>query len=116
MTVGTVVEHPFAAPVCNALSVHTEIPVLLPVGMALTANEICFVESKLLIAKCTQEITLLGLMTNQAPHPTGSVIYLVWFWVQRHQLAQVLQLGRLGLMALGAGKKRKGQFLLTGND
>jgi hypothetical protein len=67
VAVGAVVAYRFTLPAVDALAVRPEIPILLAVGVTLTANAPGFVEPDLAVTLGIQVITILVVVAGQAP-------------------------------------------------
>lgn len=74
VAVGTGEDDPFLLPAAYPLSVATEIPVLLTIGMAGTANEIRLFEIDFFVTRRAQDIHVFGVVTGKAPEPVAAVI------------------------------------------
>jgi hypothetical protein len=76
VAVGTGEDDPFLLPAAYPLSVATEIPVLLTIGMAGAANEVRLIEINFLVTRRAQIIDVIAGMAGQAPEPVAAMIDL----------------------------------------
>ena len=71
---GAVVAYRCFLPAVGAFTMRTEIPILLPVCVALTTYTPGFVETNLTIPFCIQEVAIFIIVTGQAPKTILTVI------------------------------------------
>jgi hypothetical protein len=64
----------FILPAAYPLSMATEIPVLLTIGMAGTANEVRLIEIDFLVTRRAEKIYVIAVVAGKAPEPVAAVI------------------------------------------
>lgn len=74
VALGTYQDHPFILPAADPFAMAAEIPVLLSIGMAGTANEVRLIEIDFLVTRCTQIIHVTAVVTGQAPEAVAAMI------------------------------------------
>lgn len=67
-------DHPFILPAADPFAMAAEIPVLLTVCMAGTANAVRLLEIDFLITGGAQKIHVIAIVTGQAPEPVAAMI------------------------------------------
>jgi hypothetical protein len=67
VAMGAIIAYRLPLPAVDALAVRPEIPILLAVGVALTADPPGFVEADLAVTLCVQEIPILVIVAGEAP-------------------------------------------------
>jgi len=95
----TVVQRAFVLPIGDALSMGSEIPVLVAVRMAPPADEVCLIKIYGFAEQGVKVIALLEIVTRQAPDSAAPVLEL--HLVRRSQFAY-LRVGFHGRMAYRA--------------
>jgi len=76
MAMGAIVQRAVILPVCDTLTVGSEIPVLVAVRMAATADQVCLIEVHRLAKQSLQSIAVVEIMTRQTPDSPTPVLNL----------------------------------------